>query len=118
MPPNRGNKLSVRCSGISAESHICVDDDSDEMEAASPDFNHGQSGFHEAADVLPDLSVGLGCLSEVVPHLLVGFIHHPLLLVGRTPRRTATGARGRRRTHIFITGLRKRTVFLFELEQL
>lgn len=67
------------------------------MEAASPDFNHGQSGFHEAADVLADLSVGLGCLSEVVPHLLVGFIHHPLLLVGRTPRRTATGERRRRR---------------------
>lgn len=64
------------------------------MEAASPDFNHGQSGFHEAADVLPDLSVGLGCLSEVVPHLLVGFIHHPLLLVGRTPRRAATGEEG------------------------
>lgn len=32
MPPNRGNKLRVRCSGVSAESHICVDDNSDEMD--------------------------------------------------------------------------------------
>lgn len=103
---------------ISAQSRIRVDNNSDEMEAASPDFNHGQSGFHEAADVLADLSVGLGGLSEVVPHLLAGFIHHPLLLVGRTPRRAATGERGRRRTHVFITGLKKRTPFLFVLEQL
>lgn len=32
MPPNRGNKLRVRCSEISAPSHIRVDDNSDEMD--------------------------------------------------------------------------------------
>lgn len=57
----------------------------------SPDFNHGQAGLHEAANVLADLSVGLGRLSEVVPHLLVGFVQHPPLLVRRAPRRTAAG---------------------------
>lgn len=59
--------------------------------AASPDFNHSHAGFHEAADVLADLSVGLGCLSEVIPQFLVGFIQHALLLAGHTPRCTATG---------------------------
>lgn len=63
------------------------------VKEASPDFNHGHAGFNEAANVLADLSVGLGCLSEVVPHLLVGFIQHPLLVAGRTPRRAATGRR-------------------------
>lgn len=58
---------------------------------ASPDLDHGHAGFEEAADVLADLSVSLGRLSEVVPHLLVGFVQHPLLLVGRTPRCAATG---------------------------
>lgn len=32
--------------------------------------------------MLPDLPVRLGRLPEVVPHLLVSFIQHPLLLVG------------------------------------
>lgn len=59
--------------------------------ASSPDFDHGQAWFEEAADMLADLSVGLGCLPEVAPHLLVGFIQHPLLLVGRTPRRAPAG---------------------------
>lgn len=57
----------------------------------SPDFNHGHARLHEAANVLADLSVGLGRLSEVVPHLLVGFVQHPPLLVRRAPRRTAAG---------------------------
>ena len=34
--------------------------------------------------------MGLGRLPEVVPHLLVGLVHHALLLVGGAPRRTAT----------------------------
>ena len=56
---------------------------------SSPDLDHGQAGLDEAADVLPDLPVGLGRLPEVVPHLLVGLVHHALLLAGRTPRRAA-----------------------------
>lgn len=61
------------------------------MWAASPDLYHGESGFQEAADMFPNLSVGLGRLPEVVPHFLVGFVHHPPLLHGHTPRRTPTG---------------------------
>lgn len=60
----------------------------------SPDFNHGHAGFHEAADVLANLSVGLSCLSEVIPQLLIGFIQHALLVAGRTPRCTAPGSQG------------------------
>lgn len=56
----------------------------------SPDFNHGHAGFQEAADVLADLSVRLSRLPEVIPHLLVGFVHDPLLVAGHAPRRTAT----------------------------
>lgn len=69
----------------------------DVKRSASPDLDHGHAGFHEAADVLADLSVRLGRLSEVVPDLLVGLVQHPLLLVGRTPRGAATGRRRRRR---------------------
>lgn len=40
--------------------------------------------------MLADLSVRFRRLSEVVPHLLVGFVHHPLLVAGHPPRRAAT----------------------------
>lgn len=57
----------------------------------SPDFDHGLSGLHEAADVLADLSVRLGGLPEVVPHLLVGLVQGPPLLGTHPPHCTASG---------------------------
>lgn len=60
----------------------------------SPDLDHGLSGLHEAADVLADLSVRLGRLSEVVPHLLAGLVQGPPLVRTHPPHCTATG-RGR-----------------------
>lgn len=74
------------------------------MSAPLPDFNHGEPRFEEAADVFPDLSVGLGRLPEVVPHLLVGFVHHPPLLHGHPPRCTSTG----RTQHGFVPATRKK----------
>lgn len=65
------------------------------MGVVSPDLDHGQAGLDEAADVLADLSVGLGRLSEVVPHLLVGLVQDALLLVGGAPRRAAPGTQPR-----------------------
>lgn len=73
----------------------------------SPDFDHGHARFEEAADMLADLSVGLCCLPEVVPQLLVGFIHHPLLLVRGAPRRSTAG----RRTQLVVTALKARICF-------
>lgn len=58
----------------------------------SPDFNHGLPGLHEAADVLADLSVRLGGLPEVVPHLLVGLVKGPPLLGTHPPHCTASGS--------------------------
>lgn len=76
-------------SGVSTDVEMCL------RQRLLPDFNHGEAWLDEAADVLADLSVGLGCLSEVVPHLLIGFIQHPLLLVSRTPCCAATGRRNK-----------------------
>ena len=66
------------------------DDDGGGQGEGSPDVNHGQARLDEAADVLADLSVGLGRLAEVTPHLLVGLVQDTLLFAGRPPRGAAT----------------------------
>lgn len=55
------------------------------FQKASPDVNHRQTRFDEAANMLPDLSVGLSRLSKVIPHLLVGSVQRPSLLGGHSP---------------------------------
>lgn len=44
--------------------------------------------------MLADLSVGLSCLSEVVPHLLIGLVQSPPLLGTHPPHCTASGRGG------------------------
>lgn len=60
----------------------------DGLQKASPDVNHRQTRFDEAANMLPDLSVRLSRLSEVIPHLLVGSVQRPSLLVAHSPHCT------------------------------
>lgn len=57
----------------------------------SPDVNHGHPRFDPAHDVGADLSVCLGRLPEITPHLLVSPVQRPLLLAGGPPRCAAPG---------------------------
>lgn len=61
----------------------------------SPDVNHSHSRFDPASYILPHLSMGFGRLPEVIPHLLIGFIHHLLLLIAHSPS-SATAERSKK----------------------
>lgn len=68
-------------------------------EWTSPDVDHGHPRFDPGVDVVSNLSMGLGSLTEVTPHLLVGLVKDPLLLVGGPPRCTAPGTHTYTHTH-------------------
>jgi len=55
----------------------------------SPDVNHGHPWFDPAPDIGTNLPVGLGCLPEITPHLLVSHVQCTLLLTGAPPCCTA-----------------------------
>lgn len=74
---------SVRGQDKSLEDNVSVH--------VSPDVNHGHPWFDPAPDVGAYLSVCLGRLPEITPHLLVGPVQRPLLLAGGPPCCTAPG---------------------------
>ena len=69
------------------------DDGSGGLGEGSPDVNHGQARLDPTADVLADLSVGLGRLAEVTPHLLIGLVQNTLRFLGRQIGRASSRER-------------------------
>lgn len=59
----------------------------------SPDVNHGHPWFDPTPDIRADLTMCLGRLPEIIPHLLIGPVQRPLLLTGGPPCCAAPGGR-------------------------